>query len=121
MTNMKFGEFVWYTGPEKYQEKCTREPVYVKDEAGATVFSGMSRLRRVITGSGSFVGRNAYNYFKELMAMVNLAEPATLVHPIWGDRSVYLTELTSVMEPRENFVAYTFTFLEADADGTVPQ
>ena len=118
---MKFGDFTWYSGPEKYQEKCTREPVYVRNEAGVTVFSGMSQVRRVITGSGTFVGRNAYTYFKALMAKVNLSEPAMLTHPIWGERSAYLTELTSVMEPRENFVAYTFTFVEADANGAVRQ
>lgn len=121
MANLSFGTFTWPNDPEKYEEKVTREPVYTKDAEGNSFYSGMSPVRRRITGNGAFFGSNAYASFKALLAMVNQSEPAALNHPVWGSRSVYLTELTSSMEPRENYVAYSFTFLEAAADGTIPK
>lgn len=114
MANLSFGTFTWPNNPEKYGEKVTREPIYLKDAEGNTSFSGMSAVKRTITGSGAFFGSDAYATFKALLAMVNQAEPATLTHPVWGSRRVYLTELVSGMEPREDYIAYSFTFLEAD-------
>ena len=81
----------------------------------------MSALMRKITGSGYFFGTGAWESFKALLAMMGQTEPANLNHPVWGSRQAYLTELTSTMEPREDFVAYSFTFLEANSDGTVPK
>ena len=121
MANLSFGTFVWPNDPEKYEEKAVREPVYTKDVEGNTHFSGMGAVRRTITGSGFFFGTNAYADFKALLAMMGQTEPANLNHPVWGSRQAYLTELTSTMEPREDFVAYSFTFLEANSDGTVPK
>lgn len=121
MTKMSFGTFTWPNNPERYEEKCTREPVYTQTEDGETEFSGMGPVKRIITGSGAFFGSNAYANFKTLLAQVSQTEPAILTHPIWGTRSAYLTELVSVMEPRENYVAYTFTFREADTSGAIPK
>ena len=120
MANLSFGTFVWPNDPEVYEEKITRGPTYSKDELGNTIFTGISPGKRTITGSGSFFGSDAYANFKALLAMVDLDEPATLNHPFWGSRQVYLTELASAMEPREDYVAYRFTFLEANEDGSVP-
>ena len=114
MPNLSFGTFIWPNDPEKYEEKCVREPVYSKDEEGNTVFAGMTALKRTVTGSGSFFGDNAYADFRALLALVDLAEPAVLTHPVWGSRKGYLMELTSAMEPREDFVVYTFRFLETE-------
>ena len=121
MANMSFGTFTWPNDPEKYEEKCVREPVYTQTEEGETVFSGMGPVTRTITGSGAFFGSSAYANFKTLLALVSQAEPATLTHPVWGTRSVYLTELASSMEPREDYVTYTFTFREADESGAIPK
>ena len=121
MANLSFGTFTWPNDPECYEESCVREPVYSQTEDGRTVFSSMGPVKRTITGSGAFFGSNAYNSFKSLLALVSQEKPASLVHPIWGTRSVFLTELKSTMEPRENYVAYSFTFREADSSGAIPK
>lgn len=120
MANLMFGSFVWPNDPEKYQEKCVREPVYTQNDSGDATFSGMSAVKRTITGSGVFFGSNAYNNFKQLQALVSQRQAANLAHPVWGTRKGYLTELVSDLESRENYVAYSFTFLEAEADSLWP-
>lgn len=119
--NLSFGTFVWPNDPEKYEEKCVRELVYTKDEEGNTVFSGMSAVKRTITGSGVFFGSGAYTNFKALLTLLNQAEAATLTHPVWGERRAFLTELASAMEPRADYVAYSFVFREAGEDGSIPK
>ncbi len=121
MANLSFGTFIWPNDPQRYEEICVREPVYTQTEDGQTVFSGIGPVKRTITGSGAFFGSSAYKSFKALLALVSQEVPASLVHPIWGTRSVFLTELKSTMEPRENYVAYSFTFREADASGAIPK
>jgi len=120
MNKLRFAAFTWPENPETYEESAAREPVYGKNDAGKTVYTGLSAVRRTIKGSGVFTGADAYANFKTLAAKVSQETAETLVHPVWGERSVYLVELQSTMEPRENYVAYRFTFLEADGDGAVP-
>ena len=121
MDKMQFGTFVWPENPENYQEICIRKPVYTQTEDGTTVFSGMGVVKRTITGSGVFSGSGAYTKFQTLAARMKQTAPETLKHPVWGDRSAYLTELTSTLEARDDYVAYSFTFQEADSNGGIPE
>ena len=111
MDKMRFGSFVWPENPETYEEICTREPRYAR----------LSQVRRTMKGSGAFTGSGAYASFKTLSEMVNQTEAAKLIHPVWGERNAYLVEIQSAMQPREDYVAYSFTFLEADSSGEIPQ
>lgn len=120
MNKMVFGTFTWPENPEIYEEICTREPVYTKNDSGETVYSGLSAVRRTMKGSGVFAGSDAYAQFKTLAALVSQTTAAKLNHPVWGERSAYLMEIKSTMMPRENYVAYSFTFLEADSKGAIP-
>lgn len=43
-----------------------------------------------------------------------------LVHPVWQTASAYFTELTLTQEPRDDYVAYRFTFCEAPGVRRVP-
>ena len=121
MDKMRFGSFVWPENPETYEEICTREPRYAKNDAGETEYAGLSQVRRTMKGSGAFTGSGAYASFKTLSAMVNQTEAAKLIHPVWGERNAYLVEIQSAMQPREDYVAYSFTFLEANSSGEIPQ
>lgn len=106
MDNLCFGSFTWPNNPERYEEKCVREPKY--GENGD--LSGVKPMKRTITGDGTFFGATAYANFKALLVLMERGEAADLIHPVWGNRRAFLTELVSNMEPRENDVAYHFTF-----------
>lgn len=121
MNKMSFIDFAWPENPEQYHVTCYREPVYTTTDSGETVFSGMGPVKRTITGSGAFFGTGAYNSFKALAALIDETAPGTLTHPVWGEISAYLTELTLAQEPRADYVAYTFTFREADSTNAIPK
>jgi hypothetical protein len=121
MDKLIFKGFTWPQNPEYFRQKFVREPNYVKVEDGEPVFSGMGPLKRTITGSGAFMGENAYTEFKKLIALCDAKEAGILKHPVWGDVNAYLLELEMAQEPRADYVAYSFTFREADTDGAIPK
>ncbi len=121
MNKLKFKTFTWPENPERFSIYCLREPVYVTLEDKSVAFSSMGPLKRTISGSGAFVGSNAYTNFTALAALAQQTTPGQLIHPTWGTISAYLTELTLTQEPKENYVAYTFTFREANSSGAIPK
>lgn len=121
MEKLVFKTFTWPVNPEKYQEAFTRDPVYDKTDSGDSVFSGMGPMKRVITGSGAFFGSNAYTQFNNLAAVFAEAAKGTLTHPVCGSRTVYFTRLQMMQSPKSDYVAYSFEFTEADADGAIPK
>ena len=120
MSKLKFKTFTWPVNPETYREEFTREPVYTKTNAGAE-FSGMGPAKREITGSGAFFGPNAVSQYNALAALFSDAQMGTLTHPVLGNRTVYFTALTMTQSPKADYVAYSFEFQEADAQGAIPQ
>lgn len=120
MDKISFKTFIWPVNPEQYQEELVREPVYEKTNTG-TQFSGMGPQKRVISGKGAFTGRDAVASFKALAELFADAESGNLVHPLLGTRKVYFTGLTMTQSPRSDYVAYSFEFTEADANGAIPE
>lgn len=120
MDKLVFKTFTWPVNPEVCQEAFEREPIYAKTDDGKSVFSGMGAMKRVITGSGAFFGSDAYANFSNLATLFADATLGTLTHPVWGARKVYFTELQMTQSPKEDYVAYSFTFTEADSDGAIP-
>lgn len=121
MEKLVYKNFVWPQNPQQYRQVLEREPVYGKNEAGETVFTGMGPLKRTVTGSGVFFGEDAYKNFQDLAKVFEENSYGGLVHPVWGTCRCFFTELQLTQEPRKDYVAYQFTFREADADGAVPQ
>ena len=119
MNSISFGSFMWPLNPEFYHQKFVREPQYVTSN-GNTLFAGMSALKRTISGSGHFTGANAYTYLKTLAALCD-GTPRTLTHPYFGEVNAYLTCVEMTQEPREEHVAYSFVFREADEDDVIPK
>lgn len=121
MNKLRFKTFTWPINPETYQEVFVREPLYTKNEDGDSVFSGMGPAKRVISGSGAFFGTDAYTNFNTLAALFGEADAGTLTHPVCGARTVYFTGLQMNQSAKSDYVAYSFEFKEADADGTIPR
>lgn len=121
MEKMAFKTFTWPQNPRIYREVFLREPVHKKNYLGQYVFAGMGPLKRTITGSGVFFGEGAYTDFRSLAALFDETTAGTLVHPVFGTRTVFFTGLELQQEPKSDYVAYSFTFREADADGSIPK
>lgn len=121
MSNFSFKTFTWPINPEVYNEYYERDAIYAKADTGDTVFSGMGEMKRVITGSGAFFGTDAFENFKKLATLFEDAAAGTLTHPVWGARTVFFTELQMTQPPKADYVAYSFTFKEADSTGALPK
>ncbi len=120
MDFLSYKTFVWPQNPESYRESTSRTPVY-RTESGISYFTGMSGLKRVITGSGTFYGAEAFNQFKQLQKLMEDGGAGDLEHPVLGIRYCYLTGLEMTQEARENAVGYRFEFTQALANGEVPK
>lgn len=121
MDKLSYKTFTWPENPERYRVESKREPVYSTAEDGTVTFAGLGPRKRVITGSGCFEGSDAYTNFKALEALTAQTGSGALVHPVWGTVTAFFTELTLEQEPKADYVAYSFTFREADSDGGIPQ
>ena len=121
MTKLKFKTFTWPVNPEVYHEDFVRDALYARTDDGDSVFSGMGPMKRVITGSGAFFGSDAYSGFNTLAALFGEKTPGELIHPVCGSRTVYFTKLQMSQSPKADYVAYSFEFKEADADGAIPK
>lgn len=67
----------------------------------------------VISGTGEFFGEDAYEQWNSLVQVFKENGPGSFTHPIYTDvTTVLMTKLSSDLEPRENYVKYSFEFVE---------
>ena len=110
MLRMRFGSFVWPNNPRTYTISCKRQTAVHKVPMGGFVVQDLGRTATVMKGEGEFFGADAYSTFLELLAVFQKGGRGTLVHPVWQTAGAYLTELELTQEPRDDYVAYRFTF-----------
>lgn len=121
LETLKYKDFTFPTNPHTYGEEHILEPEYSKDSLGNDVYNGMKPVQLVITGAGAFYGEEAVKNFKILASYFLDEEPGDLVHPIWGTRYCYFTNLKMTQEPKEDYIAYEFTFEQSQANGFLPR
>lgn len=119
MEKLKFKDFTFPENPETMSIQFVRPVLFERKTDGTVEFYGLGPGCRTLTGSGVFFGPLAYTRFITLSNMVYDSNPGTLELPILQDWSAYLTQVEATQTPTENYVAYRFTFREADAKGRV--
>lgn len=120
MATMKYKTFTWMELPEVLRIRAVRAPEYEIDEDGRYNYTGLGPLCRIISGEGVFRGQYAYEYFNALQVLMAAGTAGDLAHSTWGTISCFLTEVEMGQESREGYVAYSFTFREADESGVIP-
>ena len=113
MLRMRFGSFVWPNNPRTYTISCKRQTAVHKVPMGGFVVQDLGRTATVMKGEGEFFGAHAYDTFLELLAAFQKGGRGVLVHPVWQTAGAYFTELELTQEPRDDYVAYRFTFCES--------
>lgn len=121
MEKLSYKSFVFPTNPHTYREEATRAGKYSKDDAGNDVFHGMGFRKRIITGTGAFFGEKAVEEFRKLQELFEETEAGNLEHPLWGIKFCYFTGLDMIQEPKQDYVAYKFTFEQAETNGYLPR
>ena len=120
MDRMQFKSFIWPENPETFRIQAVRNPIYTINDTMDYAYEGLGPLCREISGRGVFCGQYAVQNYNTLQVLMGTGTVGELTHPLWGTMKAFLTGLTMDMEGRENYIAYTFTFREADEDGMIP-
>ncbi len=120
MDKLKFENFTWLQNPEVFQVDAVMEPLYRIENDGSITYKGLGPLCRVIRGKGAFQGKYAVQTFNALSVYMATKRLGKLIHPIWGTFQVYLIQLKMEQECREDYIAYSFEFREADESGVIP-
>ncbi len=119
MTAMQFKTFIWPHNPKIFQARLERRVAALKHPGGGYTLQDLGVERRVFEGEGEFFGENAYEQFQALANVFCDSGAGTLYHPAWGGSSAYFTQLELLEEPRENYVAYQFTFVAEPPEAAV--
>lgn len=116
---MRYKDFVWEYNPANCTYSCQRTFVAHKyPELSGVELEDMDVNEVVITGKGEFFGENAYSNWLKLNAEFRKFGPGAFYHPIFTDVTRGLmTKLQAEMEPRDDYVAYSF---EIVSDMTIP-
>jgi prophage DNA circulation protein len=120
MEKMKFKFWTWPENPETFHIQALAEPMYTLHEDGTITYEGLGPVCRIISGKGVFRGTDAVEDFNALAVIMATRTAGELSHPLWGTFRAYLTGLTMEQESREGYIAYTYTFREADESGMIP-
>lgn len=112
LSNMRFKGFVWPHNPRTYTITFERKMAVNKVPFGRCHLQSLGMTRRVMKGEGEFVGRGAYQKFRELATVFYDETPGTLIHPLWDAAPAWFVALELEQEPREDYVKYRFEFWE---------
>lgn len=110
---MRYKSFTWPNNPSECKYSVSKSYAEHKyPELAGVEIEDMDNKAIVLTGTGEFSGPDAYEQWKKLVSVFNEHGVGDFYHPIYPDISKGLmTELTSTLEPRQDYVAYTFTFI----------
>lgn len=114
---MRYKSFTWPNDPRTYTLSCQRQTAVHKIPMGGFVVQELGRTGTVMRGEGEFYGPRAYESFRALLQVFQQTGAGLLMHPLWQTAGAYFTELRLTQEPREDYVAYAFTFCEASSGG----
>lgn len=113
---MRYKGFTWPNNPRTYTLSAQRQTAVHKIPMGGFVVQDLGENCTVMKGEGEFFGPNAYRQFQALLQVFQEDGPGSLIHPVWQTSSAYFTQLSLSQEPREDYVAYSFTFCEGKED-----
>lgn len=112
LASMRYKTFTWPNNPAQCKYKVDRAFAKHKyPELRGVEIEDMDPNAIVVSGSGEFFGKQAYNYWLQLLSVYNSHGVGEFFHPLFVDVTEALfTSLDATLEPREDYVAYTFEF-----------
>lgn len=110
---MQFRNFTWPNEPSSLRVTSRRRTGPARGAGRRLDAAGPRTSARTVTGEGVFFGETAYESLRTLEALLAQGSAGALTLPHVGTLQAVLTELEGGQEPRENFVRYRFTFVEA--------
>lgn len=113
LLQMWYKNYKWPHNPATYNIKFSKRVIqhnYMGINNAEIEDMGMEA--RVMSGSGTFFGPDAYEEFKRLTLVFFDRGPGLLFHPLWQDAQCVFSKLDLSQEPLPDYVSYTFEFIE---------
>ena len=116
LNSMSYKDFTWEYNPATCTYSCSKKYVAHKyPELSGVELEDMDADEVVITGEGEFFGEDAYTNWMKLNAEFRKLGPGKFSHPIFTDvTKALMTKLEAKMEPRGDYVAYSFEIIAHD-------
>ena len=118
LSPMRFKSYVWPHNPKTFEVTEKRRLSVNPIPFGRHWVTDMGTDCRVLRGEGEFAGAGAYEEFMRLKAVFDEGTPGVLVHPVWKSVKVWFAELSLIQEPLEDYVRYSFEFVEDGEQGS---
>lgn len=119
LSSMRYKTFTWPNNPRECKYSVSK--AYAKHkyaELAGVEIEDMDNDAIVISGDGEFFGPSAYDTWLKLVSVFNEHGVGEFFHPLYPDvKKTLMTKLEMTVEPREDYVAYTFEFV---ADSVIP-
>ncbi len=110
--SMRFKNYIWPHNPHNFEIHYERRVCKMKLPFSGFVVQDLGDCARVFSGEGEFCGENAYEEFRKLASVFAQGGVGVLVHPLWPSVNVVFESLSLTQEPIENYVRYSFSFVE---------
>ena len=118
LSAMRFKDFTWPHNPRTFRVLWRRRVCVLDAPGGRYRVQDLGRTCRILRGEGEFCGPDAYRDFERLQRVFLSEGAGTLVHPLWHSQRVFSTRLELTQEPRQDYVAYAFEFVETRGEVT---
>ncbi len=116
LSPMRYKDYTWPHNPTVYEIHYEHSVKSHKLPLGSYALQSMGLKNRVLSGTGEFSGKGAYDEFRKLASVFYDETPGTLVHPVWQTARAYFVALSLLQEPCEDYVRYSFEFWECADD-----
>lgn len=118
--SMRFKNYIWPHNPRRFEMEYERRLSCIKLPFAGHIVQDLGACAKVFSGEGEFCGENAYAEFEKLAEVFSQGGYGVLVHPLWPSVNAVFEKLSLTEEPLENYVKYSFRFVEY-SDGTASQ
>lgn len=112
MQPMSFKSYVWPFNPEKVQVEYARNIKNIKLPLYGSVLQDLGCDKRVITGSGEFIGSGCMADFNRLAAVFHSSGSGILRLPGITPFTAAFSSLKMIGEAQPDYVPYSFVFVE---------
>lgn len=113
LSAMKYKSYVWPNNPTTFSAEYTKGLRSYKFPFSGFCVQDMGKSARVFKGEGEFAGADAYDSFRRLAEVFSDGGSGWLEHPVWAPVKVYFSKLSLLQSPCEEYVKYSFEFIEA--------
>lgn len=109
---MRFRNFSWKFNPHSIKISSKKDIAEEHMPYGDNILQSIGRNCAVITGEGSFFGKDCFEQYRKLWSLYRENKDGILSIPEFMVMKAHFSSLTIIGDPTDNLISYKFTFIE---------